>query len=87
MSSQILVIEAKADIERGFKQLIAELVALQQWQETNLPIYGAVTTGEIWRFGILEPKSHKISYALQLDREPQDLEELIGVMAGILALS
>lgn len=87
VSSQILVIEAKlADIERGFKQLIAELVAVQQWQETDLPLYGAVTTGEVWRFGILEPQLNRIRYALQLYREPQDLVELMGILTGILAL-
>jgi hypothetical protein len=54
--SNFLIIEAKqADLAKGFTQLAVELIALDQWvavSATVQPIlYGAVTTGEIWRLG------------------------------------
>ena len=50
----LLVIEAKqADLSRGFTQLAVELIALDQWINSDTPIlYGAVTTGEDWRFAL-----------------------------------
>lgn len=53
--NQLLVVKAKnADISRGFTQLSAELIALNQWTSLASPIlYGAVTTGDIWKFGLL----------------------------------
>ncbi|NEP30169.1 hypothetical protein, partial [Moorena sp. SIO3B2] len=49
----LIVIEAKqSDLVRGFTQLAVELVALDQWIESDQRIlYGIVTTGEDWRFG------------------------------------
>ena len=49
----LLVIEAKKeDLDYGMTQLIAELIALEQWQENKEQTYliGAVTTGKIWEF-------------------------------------
>ncbi|MGF1478283.1 MAG: hypothetical protein ACFB4I_02155 [Cyanophyceae cyanobacterium] len=52
----VLVIEAKReDLDNGFNQLAVELIALQQWLETDQVIYGALTTGTIWQFAILNP--------------------------------
>ena len=47
-----LVIEAKnEDLERSFVQLAIELIALDQWIESNQPIlFGAISTGNIWQF-------------------------------------
>ena len=54
-AQNLLIIEAKqADLARGFVQLGAELIALDQWTTSNQPLlYGAITTGrclEIWLF-------------------------------------
>ena len=53
-TSPLLVIEAKRDnLDNGFTQLAAEMIALDQWADTDAPqLYGAVTTGQDWRFGI-----------------------------------
>ena len=51
----LLVVEAKnADLARGFTQLAVELIALDKWQdETPEVLYGAVSMGDIWQFGLL----------------------------------
>jgi len=47
----LLVIEAKNDdLTRGFTQLAVELIALAEVEENNI-LYGAVTIGDVWRFG------------------------------------
>jgi|GEM_PF-3587930 len=48
----------QADLSRGFSQLAAELVALDQWIDSSqAEIIGAVTTGNIWQFGVLLMKN------------------------------
>ena len=56
------MIEAKqADLTRGFTQLATEMIALDQWTEVNQPSFlGAVTTGNIWQFGVLHRQSKQI---------------------------
>ncbi len=54
----VTLVEAKNEnITGGLAQCIAEMVAAQRFNQReniNLPIYGAVTTGTIWQFLILE---------------------------------
>lgn len=55
----VVVVEAKkADIKTGFGQCIAEMVASQRFNEMQQKpistIYGAVSSGNIWRFLKLE---------------------------------
>jgi hypothetical protein len=50
-----LDIAKQADLVRGFTQLSVELIALDQWTKSKSPIlYGAVSTGEDWRFGAFD---------------------------------
>ena len=86
-SSQVLIVEAKlADIDRGFKQLIAEMVAFHQISELpERPIYGAVTTGQLWHFGLLDSVAKRIYYDLNFYTEPKDIEALLGILVGILS--
>ena len=81
-----MVIEAKnADLENGFSQLAVELVALDQWTENTAPIlYGAVSTGNIWQFGILHRENKQVTQDLNLFRVPADLEDLLHVVNAIL---
>ncbi len=54
LKNQFLVIEAKNDdLTRGFTQLAVELIALSQVEEQDI-YYGAVTIGDVWRFGKLD---------------------------------
>lgn len=83
---ELLVIEAKqADLSRGFTQLAVELIALDQWTRSETPIlYGAVTTGEDWRFGIYHRQSQQITEDLKLYRVPEEITTLVSILAGIL---
>jgi hypothetical protein len=81
-----LVIEAKnEDLERGFVQLAIELIALDQWIESDQPILqGAISTGNIWQFGQFDRASQQITQDLNLYRVPADLADLIQVLVSIL---
>ncbi|MBW4475925.1 MAG: hypothetical protein KME54_03375 [Tolypothrix brevis GSE-NOS-MK-07-07A] len=83
---ELLVIEAKqADLSRGFTQLAVELIALDQWTRSETPIlYGAVTTGEDWRFGIYHRQSQQITEDLKLYRVPEEITILVSILVGIL---
>lgn len=83
-----LVIEAKnADLQRGFTQLSAELMALDQWTEEITPtLYGAVSIGNVWQFGKLDRTEKHITQDLQLYRVPTDLYDLLQILLGILGV-
>jgi hypothetical protein len=81
-----LVIEAKnEDLERGFVQLSIELIALDQWIESDQPIlYGAISTGNIWQFGKFDRRTRAITQDLDLYRVPADLNDLLRILVNIL---
>jgi hypothetical protein len=83
---KLLVIEAKnADLAKGFTQLAVELIALDKWTDTEQPILqGAVSTGDIWQFGILHRAQKQIQQGLTLYRVPDDLESLLRILVKIL---
>ncbi len=82
----LLIVEAKnEDLERGFKQLAAELVAMDEWTESSAPhIYGAVSIGNAWQFGVLERGRKHLSQDLNLYTIPDDLTDLLAILLGIL---
>jgi hypothetical protein len=84
--SNFLVIEAKqSDLTKGFTQLAVELIALDRWVESESPIlYGAVSTGEIWRFGLYHRAAHHVVEYLPLHPVPQDLKFVTRTIIGIL---
>jgi hypothetical protein len=56
-NTELLVIEAKReDLDYGFTQLAAEMIALDRWEKTPAQdiLLGVVTTGKIWQFGRLD---------------------------------
>jgi hypothetical protein len=81
-----LVVEAKnEDLERGFVQLAIELIALDQWIESDQPIlYGAISTGNIWQFGRFDRQTLAITQDLDLYRVPADLNDLLRILINIL---
>ena len=81
-----LVIEAKnEDLERGFIQLAIELIALEQWIESEQPmLQGAVSTGNIWQFGQFDCQSREVTQDLNLYRVPADLEDLLRVLVNMI---
>lgn len=82
----LLIIEAKqADLARGFVQLGAELIALDQWTTSATPLlYGAVTTGDSWKFGCLHRTDRILMQDIRLYTIPSDLRSLVGILAGIV---
>lgn len=82
---EFLIIEAKNDdLSRGFTQLAVELIALAKQQESTESLFGAVTIGEVWRFGKLDPQKQQITQDLELFKLPGDLDSLVSVLIGIV---
>lgn len=80
----LLVVEAKNDdLTRGFTQLAVELIAISEVEEGDV-FYGAVTIGDAWRFGRLEKTKQQIFQDVSLYRIPDDLEDLMKILIGIL---
>ncbi|NMG17991.1 hypothetical protein [Brasilonema bromeliae] len=84
--TNLIVIEAKqADINRGFTQLATEMIALDRWTDSNQPeILGAVTTGNIWQFGILYRQAQRIEQAINLYRVTEELEVVVRILLAAL---
>ncbi|WP_448573609.1 hypothetical protein [Trichothermofontia sp.] len=83
----LIVVEAKNDdLARGFTQLAVELIALAQ-AEAPAVLYGAVTTGDVWRFGKLEVAENRVTQDITLYRVPDDLPRLTQILMGILTAS
>ncbi len=83
---KLLVVEAKnADLSRGFTQLAVELIALDEWSDSPQPILqGAVSTGDVWQFGLLNREERQITQDLNLYRVPADLEDLLRILVASL---
>ena len=82
----VIIVEAKKeDLNPGLGQCIAELVAAQRFnQENERPItavYGAVTTGSLWRFMRLSGQTVEIDLA---DYAVPPIETVLGILLGIL---
>ncbi|WP_414619348.1 hypothetical protein [Calothrix sp. CCY 0018] len=86
--TNIIVIEAKqADINRGFTQLTTEMIALDQWIDSDQSeILGAVTTGNIWQFGVLYREQKLIKEGINLYRVTEELETIIRILLKALGV-
>ena len=84
--TNLIVIEAKqADINRGFTQLATEMIALDQWTDyPQTEILGAVTTGNVWQFGILDRQSKSICQGINLYRVTEELEIIVRIILARL---
>ncbi|MEM8639300.1 MAG: hypothetical protein AAGG51_10855 [Cyanobacteria bacterium P01_G01_bin.54] len=80
----LIIVEAKNDdLTRGFTQLAAEMIALAQ-AEKKVIVYGAITMGDVWRFGRLDAQKQAIVQDITLYRVPDDLQQLTQIIVGIL---
>jgi hypothetical protein len=85
--TELIVIEAKhQDLDYGFTQLAAEMIALDQWDRTldQPTLLGAVTTGKIWEFGLLHRATKHLEQGLDSYRVPDDLETLMRILVQAL---
>ena len=82
----IVLVEAKNDnLEVGLGQCVAEMVAAQRFNAergNDIPrVYGATTTGVLWRFLRLEGQK------LRIDMAPYQIErcdKILGILAGMV---
>jgi len=84
---QLIIIEAKkGDLEKGFNQLLSELIALDIYENeiTSDLIYGAISIGELWRFAILKRNVKHVTKDLHTYRIPEDIETIFLALTGIL---
>ena len=84
--TNFIIIEAKnADMERGFTQLAVELIAVDQYLEEVAEnfLYGVITMGNVWQFGLLDRQNKMISKNIDAFVIPADLEKLFTVFLGI----
>jgi hypothetical protein len=66
-------------------QLAIELIALEQWIESDQSILqGAISTGNIWQFGQFNRQTREMTQDLDLYRVPADLEDLLRILVRIL---
>jgi hypothetical protein len=85
LKNMVVNVAEMADLSRGFTQLAVELIALDQWANSDAPLlYGAVTTGDVWRFGVLDRAGKRVTQDLNLFRVPEDLPTLLSSFVGIL---
>ncbi|HAA30103.1 MAG TPA: hypothetical protein DCE56_23480 [Cyanobacteria bacterium UBA8553] len=85
--TKLLVIEAKReDLDYGFTQLVAEMIALDQWDKApeQSTLIGAITTGKIWQFGRLNRVTKHLEQGLDSYRVPEDLEPLMRILVQAL---
>lgn len=89
-SQALIVIEAKnADLDRGFTQLAVELIAVDRSlgsedEPERDRLYGAVTTGNLWQFGVLIRSEKKIAKQIDILPLPANLAEIFAILLGIL---
>ncbi|MGX9727922.1 MAG: hypothetical protein ACTFAK_11560 [Candidatus Electronema sp. VV] len=83
----LIVIEAKkGDLERGFNQLAAEMIAMDMYEEPSAmqKIYGAVTIGEVWRFAVLAREEKRLLKDVHTFRFPEDVSDIFSILSGML---
>jgi hypothetical protein len=86
--NELLVIEAKReDLDYGFTQLAAEMIALDQWEKTPEQdiLLGVVTTGKIWQFGRLDRARKHMEQGLEQYRVPEDLDSVMRILVAALS--
>ena len=83
---ELIVIEAKkGDLDKGFNQLSVEMIALDKYEECDLPnFYGVVTVGDIWKFAILQRQEKHITKDIHSYRIPEDIENVFAILKGIV---
>ncbi len=84
----LLVVEAEqGDLQKGFNQLAVELVALDRWAD-DIPeprIYGALSTGDVWKFGYVDRAEKRIVEDFNTYGVPMLLEDIIRILVALLS--
>ena len=81
----LLVIEAKNDdLARGFTQLAVELIALSRVETSQKTLYGAVTIGNAWVFGLFDVERQRVMQDTSLYSIPEGLQDVMEILMGML---
>lgn len=86
-AQELVIVEAKrGDLDRGFNQLAAELIAVDLYEDPQPlhKVYGAITIGEVWKFALLEREKKQLIKDIHTLRYPEDIEEIFAIVYGIL---
>ncbi len=81
----MIVIETKqSDLTHGFVQLAAELIALDAKADSIAPVLvGAVTSGDLWKFGTFHRHDRKVIEDRNLYQVPRDLETIFQMLVAL----
>jgi hypothetical protein len=90
-NNNFLIIEAKDEnLQGGYKQLAIEMITLDKiFQDEKIErdfIYGAISTGNEWKFIILNRKTKTFLSDVKLYFLPDNLKEILGIFVNILKL-
>ncbi|HEY9664335.1 MAG TPA: hypothetical protein V6C65_38315, partial [Allocoleopsis sp.] len=67
-----------------FTQLAVELIALDRWTDSDAPtLYGTVTTGDTWKFGLLQRQEKRVYKDINTYAVPSDLNQVLAILFGI----
>lgn len=82
LDNEFIVIEAKDEnLQKGFTQLAIEMIALSQAEEKPV-VRGAVSIGTVWQFAMLHVGAKAVIQDLNLYRVPNDIEDVLQILAG-----
>jgi hypothetical protein len=82
----VMIVEAKNEnIPRGISQCLAEMVAAQQFnrerQNPVTTVYGAVTTGSLWRFLSLEDTTVSVD---STEYHISQVDRIVGILVSMI---
>jgi hypothetical protein len=83
----LIVIEAKKkDLDSGFNQLAAELIALDAYEDNTEieTLYGAVTLGDVWKFATLNRQTKLLTKNIDTHVIPSHTDEVFAILMGIM---
>lgn len=84
---ELIVTEAKRkDLDNGFNQLAAELIALDKYEDDGVGdvLYGAITLGDLWKFGTLDRERKHITKDIHSYTIPDNTEAVFSIVMGIV---
>ncbi|MEN9224615.1 MAG: hypothetical protein Q6L60_07010 [Thermostichus sp. HHBFW_bins_43] len=82
----LLIVEAKkADLTQGLTQLSVEMIALDQWlsRDQNV-LVGAITSGELWQFALLDRSTQGIYLDPRTYPYPDEADQILSICIASL---
>jgi hypothetical protein len=82
----LLVVEAKkADLTQGLTQLSVEMIALDQWlSDSQTILTGAITSGELWQFALLDRPNKSIYLDPYTYPYPDEADRILSICVAAL---